>query len=64
MIFFQSWDGMFFVFPQQCKLIESSAQISSGVCGSRFRRFRMVSGCAGAGSGGMFREVPEGSGAC
>ena len=52
------------MFPQQCKLIGSSAQISSGVCGSRFRRFRMVSGCAGAGSGGMFREVPEGSGAC
>ena len=49
------------MFPQQCKLIGSSAQISSGVCGSRFRR---VSGCAGAGSGGMFREVPEGSGAC
>ena len=51
------------MFPQQCKLIVSSAQISSGVCGSRFRRFRRVSGCAGAGSGGMFREVPEGSGA-
>ena len=27
-------------------------------------RFRRVSGCAGAGSGGMFWEVPEGSGAC
>ena len=27
-------------------------------------RFRRVSGCAGAGSGGMFREVPEGSGVC
>ena len=49
------------MFPQQCKLIVSSAQISSGVCGSRFRRFRMVSGCAGAGleeCSERFRRVP------
>ena len=58
-------------FPQQRKLMGSSAQISSGVCrcGSKERvpeegsgRFRRVPACAGVGSGGRFRKVPEGSG--
>ena len=58
-------------FPQQRKLMGSSAQISSGVRrrGSKervpeegSRRFRRVPGCAGVGSGGRFRKVPEGSG--
>ena len=51
-------------FPQQRKLMGSSAQISSGVCrcgpqeqvpeeGSR--RFRRVPACGGVGSGGRFR---------
>ena len=63
-------------FPQQRKLMGSSAQISSGVCrcgsqeqvpeedSGRFRRFRRVPACAGVGSGGGFRKVPEGSGVC
>ena len=51
----------------------SSAQISSGVCrcGSQEQvpeegsgRFRRVLGCAGVGSGGGFRKVPESSGVC
>ena len=58
-------------FPQQRKLMGSSAQISSGVCrcGSQeqvpeegSRRFRRVPVCAGVGSGGKFRKVPAGSG--
>ena len=55
------------IFPQQRKLMGSSAQISSGVCwcglqgqvpeeGSR--RFRIVPVYAGVGSGGRFRRVP------
>ena len=57
--------------PQQRKLMGSSAQISSGVCrcGSQEQvpeegsgRFRRVPVCAGVGSGGRFRKVPEGSG--
>ena len=55
-------------FPQQRELMGSSAQISSGVCrcGSQEQvpeegsgRFRRVPACAGVGSGGMFRKVPE-----
>ena len=59
------------IFPQQRKLMGSSAQISSGVCrcesqeqvpeeGSR--RFRKVPVCGGLGSGSLFRKVPESSG--
>ena len=53
-------------FPQQRKLMGSSAQINSGVCrrGSQeqvpeegSRRFRRVPVCAGVGSGGRFRRV-------
>ena len=55
-------------FPQQCKLMGSSAQISSGVCrcGSQegSGTFRRVPACAGVGSGGRFQKVPEGSGVC
>ena len=56
-----------FIFPQQRKLMGSSAQISSGVCrcGSEeqvpeegSRRFRRVPVCAGVDSGGRFRRVP------
>ena len=59
------------IFPQQLKLMGSSAQISSGVCrcGSQEQvpqegsgRFRRVPACAGVGSGGGFRKVPESSG--
>ena len=59
----------FIVFPQQRKLMGSSAQISSGVCrcGSQEQvpeegsgRFRRVPVCAGVGSGGRFRKIPEG----
>ena len=59
--------------PQQRKLMGSSAQISSGVCrcGSQEQvpekgsgRFRRLPACAGAGSGGGFRKVPESSGVC
>ena len=55
------------VFPQQRKLMGSSAQTSSGVCrcGSQeqvpeegSRRFRRVPVCVGVGSGGRFRRVP------
>ena len=62
-----------FLFPQQRKLMGSSAQISSGVCrcGSQEQvpeegsgRFRRVPVCAGVGSGGRFRKVPESSGVC
>ena len=63
---------VFKLFPQQRKLMGSSAQISSGVCrcGSQEQvpeegsgRFRRVPACAGAGvgSGGGFRKVPESS---
>ena len=61
----------FLFFPQQRKLMGSSAQISSGVCrcGSQEQvpeegsgRFRRVPACAGVGSGGGFRKVPESSG--
>ena len=59
-----------YVFPQQRKLMGSSAQISSR-CGSEeqvpeegSRRFRRVPVCAGVGSGGRFRKVPEGSSVC
>ena len=63
---------LFFFFPQQRKLMGSSAQISSGVCrcGSQEQvpeegsgRFRRVPACVGAGvgSGGGFRKVPESS---
>ena len=64
--------GLFF-FPQQRKLMGSSAQISSGVCRCRSqepvpeegsKRFRRVPVCDGVGSGGRFRKVPEGSGVC
>ena len=77
-----------FVFPQQRKLMGSSAQTSSGVCrcgsqeqvpeegSGRFRkvpesswqvpegsgRYWRVLVCAGVGSEGWFRKVPEGSG--
>ena len=59
------------VIPQQCKLMGSSAQISSGVCrcGSQEQvpegsgMFRRVPVCAGVGSGRV-RKVPEGSGVC
>ena len=55
------------LFPQQRKLMGSSAQISSGVCrcGSQEQvpeegsgRFRRVPVYAGVGSGGRFRRVP------
>ena len=61
----------FIIFPQQRKLMGSSAQISSGVCrcGSQKQvpeaisaRFRKVPVCAGVGSGDRFRRqvpVPE-----
>ena len=60
------------IFPQQRKLMGSSAQISSGVCrcGSQEQvpeegsgRFRRVPACVGAGvgSGGGFRKGPESS---
>ena len=61
------------IFPQQRKLMGSSAQISSGVCrrGSQEQvpeegsgRFRRVPVCAGVSSGGRFRKVPEGSSVC
>ena len=61
------------IIPQQRKLMGSSAQISSGVCrcGSEEQvpeegsgRFRRVPVCVGVGSGGRFRKVLEGSGAC
>ena len=61
------------IFPQQRKLMGSSAQINSGVrqCGSQEQvpeegsgRFRRVSACVGVGSGGGFRKVPESSGVC
>ena len=60
------YDVTFFrkhLFPQQRKLMGSSAQISSGVCRCRSeeqvpeegsRRFRRVPVCAGVGSGGRF----------
>ena len=57
----------FSFFPQQRKLMGSSAQMSSGVCrcGSEeqvpeegSRRFRRVPACAGVSSGGRFRRVP------
>ena len=57
-------------FPQQLKLMGSSAQISSGVCRCGLQeqvpeegsgRFRRVRACAGVGSGGRFQKVPEGS---
>ena len=66
-----AWAKMFF--PQQRKLMGSSAQISSGVCrcGSQEQvpeegsgRFRRVPVCAGVGSGGRFRKVPKSSGVC
>ena len=62
-----------FFFPQQRKLMGSSAQKSSAVCrcGSQEQvpeegsgRFRRVLVCAGVGSGGRFRKVPESSGVC
>ena len=52
-------------FPQQRKLMGSSAQISSGVCRCGLQeqvpeegsgRFRRVPECAGVGSGGRFRK--------
>ena len=58
------------IFPQQRKLMGSSAQISSGVCRCGLQeqvpeegsgRFRRVPVCAGVGSGGRFWKVPEGS---
>ena len=57
-------------FPQQRKLMGSSAQIGSGVlrCGSQAQvpegsgGFRKVPDCAGAGSGSRFRRVSEGAG--
>ena len=61
------------LFPQQRKLMGSSAQISTGVrrCGSQEQvpeegsgRFRRVPACAGVGSGARFRKVPDGSGIC
>ena len=65
---FKEWVSFFSFFPQQRKLMGSSAQISSGVCrcGSQEQvpeegsgRFRRVPACAGVGSGGKFRKVPE-----
>ena len=73
--FFQIWHSHTvtcvgaIIFPQQRKLMGSSAQISSGVCrcGSQEQvpekgsgRFRRVPD--GVGSGGGFRKVPESSG--
>ena len=61
----------FSFFPQQRKLMGSSAQISSGVCrcGSQEQvpeegsgRFQRVLWCAAVGSAGGFRKVPESSG--
>ena len=57
------------IFPQQRKLMGSSAQISSGVCWCKFRR-QVPEGSgglrvpvdAGVGSRGRFRNVLEGSG--
>ena len=60
------------IFPQQRKLMGSSAHINYGVrrCGLQAQvpegsggsggGFRKVPVCAGAGSGGRFRKVPEG----
>ena len=54
----------FFLFPQQRKLMGSSAQISSGVCRCGLQEqvpeegsgeFRRVPASAGVGSGGRFR---------
>ena len=62
------------IFPQQRKLMGSSAQISSGVCrcgsqkqvpeagSGRFRCVLVWLPETGSGSGGRFRKVPEGSG--
>ena len=61
------------IFPKQRKLMGSSAQISSGVCRCGLQeqvpeegsgRFQRVLWCAGVGSGGRFRKVPESSGVC
>ena len=48
--YFDPWAGVLAFFPQQRKLMGSSAQISSGVCR--------------CGSRGRFRKVPESSGVC
>ena len=62
------WDFFLYLFPQQRKLLGSSAQISSGVCrcGSQEQvpeegsgRFRRFPAYAGVGSRGRFRKVPE-----
>ena len=54
-------------FPQQRELMGSSAQISSGVCRCGLQEQvpedpegSGVPACAGVGSGGGFRKVPEG----
>ena len=61
------------IFPQQRKLMGSSAQISTGVCRCGLQeqvpeegsgRFRRVPACAGVGSGAGFRKVPDGAGVC
>ena len=71
--FQQKFSRMRVFFPQQRKLMGSSAQISSGVCrcGSQEQvpeegsgRFRRVPVCAGVSSGQRFRKVLEGSGVC
>ena len=63
--------GVALLFPQQQKVMGSSAQISCGVCrcGSQEQvpeegsgRFRRVPAYAGVGSGGRFGKVPESSG--
>ena len=72
-VFFKIKTNCFCFFPQQRKLMGSSAQISSGVCrcGSQEQvpeegsgRFRRVPACAGVGSGVCWcrfrRQVPEG----
>ena len=66
--FWQQLDLNLDLFPQQRKLMGSSAQISSGVCrcGSQEQvpeegsgRFQRVSVCAGVSFGGRFRKVSE-----
>ena len=66
-------DKLVAIFPQQRKLMGSSAQISSGVCrrGSQEQvpeegsgRFQRVLWCVAVGSAGGFRKVPESSGVC
>ena len=57
--FFQFWCPRHLFFPQQRKLMGSSAQISSGVC-----RCGSQEQVPEEGSGGRFQKVPESSGVC